>query len=130
MRTGFDDALLLDDRGNFVEATGAHLFFTRGGALHTPTTRCTIDGITRAGVLAIAERKGIECVVADLAPTFAGEADGAFLCGTACEILPVSRLDDHHYDVAGNAVTRRIVAGYRELVRGRVQVRVPGERAR
>ncbi|MFF5703679.1 aminotransferase class IV [Streptomyces sp. NPDC012794] len=130
LRAGFDDALLLDDRGNFVEATGAHLFFTKGGVLYTPTTRCTIDGITRACVLAIAEREGIECVVADLAPAFAGEADGAFLCGTACEILPVGRLDDHHYDVAGNAVTRKIVTAYRELVRGRAELRVPGARAR
>lgn len=124
LRAGFDDALLLDDRGNFVEATGAHLFFTKDGALHTPTTRCTIEGITRACVLAIAEREGIACVVGDLPPAFAGEADGAFLCGTACEILPVSRIDDHYYDVGGNDVLRRIVSGYRELTEGRAEVRI------
>ncbi|MCL7427855.1 aminotransferase class IV [Streptomyces sp. YS415] len=125
LRAGFDDALLLDDRGNFVEATGAHLFFTRDGALHTPTTRCTIDGITRACVLAIAEREGIACEVGDLPPAFAGEADGAFLCGTACEILPVSRIGDHCYDLGGNDVLRRIVTGYRELTEGRAEVLVP-----
>ncbi|MDL2080994.1 aminotransferase class IV [Streptomyces sp. GXMU-J15] len=122
LRAGFDDALLLDDRGNFVEATGAHLFFTRDGALHTPTTRCTIEGITRACVLALAEREGIACTVGDLPPSFTAEADGAFLCGTACEILPVSRIDDHYYDVGGNEVLRRIVTGYRELVDGRAAV--------
>jgi branched-chain amino acid aminotransferase len=116
LRAGFDDALLLDDRGNFVEATGAHLFFTRNGALHTPTTRCTIEGITRACVLAIAEREGIACAVGDLPPAFAEEADGAFLCGTACEILPVGRIGDHYYDLDGNDVLRRIVTGYRELI--------------
>nr|WP_260859769.1 aminotransferase class IV [Streptomyces cupreus] len=124
LRAGFDDALLLDDRGNFVEATGAHLFFTRDGALHTPTTRCTIEGITRACVLAIAEREGIACVVDDLPPAFAGSADGAFLCGTACEILPVSRIDDHYYDLGGNDVLRAIVTGYRELIEGRAEVRI------
>ncbi|MER6630079.1 aminotransferase class IV [Streptomyces sp. NPDC000987] len=122
LRAGFDDALLLDDRGNFVEATGAHLFFTRNGVLHTPTTRCTIEGITRACVLAIAERAGIDCVVGDLPLAFAGEADGAFLCGTACEILPVGRIGDHYYDLGGNDVLRGIVAGYRELVEGRVDM--------
>ncbi|WP_324784259.1 aminotransferase class IV [Streptomyces sp. H51] len=122
LRAGFDDALLLDDRGNFVEATGAHLFFTRNGVLHTPTTRCTIEGITRACVLAIAGRAGIDCVVGDLPPAFAGEADGAFLCGTACEILPVGRIGDHYYDLGGNDVLRGIVAGYRELVEGRVDM--------
>ncbi|MFF6995119.1 aminotransferase class IV [Streptomyces sp. NPDC008313] len=125
LRAGYDDALLLDDRGDFVEATGAHLFFTKDGALFTPTTRCTIDGITRACVMAIARREGIACTVGDLAPPFAGEADGAFVCGTACEILPVARIDEHHYDLAGNEVIRRVVHGYRELVAGRGDVQVP-----
>lgn len=99
--------------------------------VYTPISRCSIDGITRACGPALAEREGIECVVADLPPAFAGEADGAFLCGTACEILPVSPLDDHHYDVAGNAVTRRIVAGCcREPVRGCAQLRALGGRGR
>ncbi|CCK31140.1 branched-chain amino acid aminotransferase [Streptomyces davaonensis JCM 4913] len=124
LRAGFDDALLLDDRGNFVEATGAHLFFTKDGALHTPTTRCTIEGLTRACVLAIAEREGIDCTVGDLPPEFAGEADGAFLCGTACEILPVARIDDHYYALGGNDVLRRIVTGYRELTEGRAEMRI------
>ncbi|MFC5724214.1 aminotransferase class IV [Streptomyces gamaensis] len=114
LRAGYDDALLLDGHGNFVEATGAHLFFTKDGALHTPTTRCTIDGITRACVLAIAEHAGIECTVGDLPPSFAGEADGAFLCGTACEILPVARIDEHPYD-PGNDLVRHVVTAYREM---------------
>ncbi|KRV49139.1 branched-chain amino acid aminotransferase [Wenjunlia vitaminophila] len=125
LRAGYDDALLLDDNGNFVEVTGAHLFFTRNGVLHTPTTRCTIDGITRACVLAIAEREGIECVVGDLAPSFAGEADGAFVCGTACEILPVARIEEHHYDLGGNEVIQKLISGYRDLTAGRSDVEVP-----
>lgn len=88
LRAGFDDALLLDDRGNFVEATGAHLFFTKDGALYTPTTRCTIDGITRACVLAIAERDGIECVVTDLAPAFAGRPTARSCAGPRVRSSP------------------------------------------
>ncbi|MCQ0025558.1 aminotransferase class IV [Streptomyces somaliensis DSM 40738] len=130
LRAGFDDALLLDDGGNYVEATGAHLFFTKDGALHTPTTRCTIDGITRACVLAIAEREGIACTVGDLPPAFAGEADGAFVCGTACEILPVSRIDGYRYDLGGNGVIRKLITGYREMIEGRSDVTVPNVWAR
>jgi branched-chain amino acid aminotransferase len=125
LRAGFDDALLLDDKGNFVEATGAHLFFTKDGVLYTPTTRCTIDGITRACVLAIAEREGIECAVGDLAPGFAREADGAFICGTACELLPVARIDEHHYELSSNKIIRKLILGYQELTDGRTRVEVP-----
>ncbi|MFF7615982.1 aminotransferase class IV [Streptomyces lavendulae] len=125
LRAGFDDAMLLDDRGHIVEATGAHIFFTRGGTLHTPTTRCTIDGITRACVLAIAGHEGIPYEIGDLGPEFVAEADGAFVCGTACEILPVARIDDHHYDLRGNEVIGRLVTGYHDLIAGRSPVEVP-----
>jgi branched-chain amino acid aminotransferase len=118
LRAGFDDALMLDDRGFIAEATGAHVFFTKDGALHTPTTRCTIDGITRARVMDLATREGIPCTVADLDPEFTTRADGAFVCGTACEVLPVSRIDGHTYDLAGNEVVRRLVTAYRDLVTG------------
>ncbi|MEU6735687.1 aminotransferase class IV [Streptomyces physcomitrii] len=124
LRAGYDDALLLDDRGNFVEATGAHLFFLKDGALHTPTTRCTIDGITRAAVLALAAHRGVETVVGDLPPAFAQEAEGAFLCGTACEVLPVASIDGHGYQVRGNTLLRSLVDDYRALVEGRLDVAV------
>ncbi|MFI6492064.1 aminotransferase class IV [Streptomyces sp. NPDC050564] len=115
LRAGYDDALLLDDAGLIAEATGAHVFFTRAGVLHTPTTRCTIDGITRAQVLELARRENIPCSVEYLSPAFVREADGAFICGTACELLPVSRIDDHAYAPGENAVIRRLITGYRAL---------------
>lgn len=121
LRAGFDDALLLDCNGNVAEATGAHVFFTRDGVLHTPTTWSTIEGITRATVIELADRAGIECVVEDLAPEFVTAADGAFICGTACELLPVTRIDDHEYDLSGNTVIGTLVGAYTELCRGRVE---------
>jgi len=125
LRAGFDDALLLDDAGNIAEITGAHIFFTREGTLYTPTTRCVIDGITRECVLALAGHAGVPVVVEDLAPDFVARADGAFVCGTACEILPVSRIDGTRYDLSGNAVIRTLIDGYREMTAGRSPVTVP-----
>jgi branched-chain amino acid aminotransferase len=125
LRAGFDDAMLLDDRGNIAESTGAHIFFTRGDALLTPTTRCTIDGITRACVIALAEREGIPCTVTDLEPGFVAEADGAFICGTACELLPVTRIDDHHYGPHRSEVIRKLIAAYHDLTHGDSTLSVP-----
>ncbi|WP_436500482.1 branched-chain-amino-acid transaminase [Actinokineospora sp. HUAS TT18] len=120
LRAGFDDAMLLDADGLIAESTGAHLFFTKDGVLHTPTTRCTIEGITRATVLDLAAANGITCVVEDLAPEFVAEADGAFICGTACELLPVSRIDGTEYDLRGNAVIATLITAYAALTRGAV----------
>lgn len=117
LRDGFDDALLLDCEGNIAEATGAHIFFTKDGALFTPTTRCTIEGITRACVLALASEAGIACTVSDLRPEFVAEADGAFLCGTASELLPIAKIDTRSFDVKNNSVTKTLLSNYRALAR-------------
>ena len=122
LRAGFDDALLLDTDGHIAESTGAHVFFIRDGSLHTPTTRSTIEGITRACVLAIAEHLGIPCEVGDLEPSFAASADSAFICGTALELLPVSRIDAHSYRPGEHEVFTRLLAEYRALTRGRSSV--------
>lgn len=122
LRDGFDDALLLDDRGYLAEATGAHIFFTRAGRLYTPTTRSTIDGITRACVLELAERAGLDCVIDDLPVGFLAEADGAFVCGTACELLPVASIEGQRYQVAGHPIISRLVTDYADLVRARAAV--------
>lgn len=115
LRAGFDDALLLDCDGNIAEATGAHIFFTKDQRLYTPTTRSTIEGITRACVMQLATAADIECTVMDLAPGFVAEADGAFLCGTACELLPVARIDEASYNVGGNQIVADLLAAYRAL---------------
>jgi branched-chain amino acid aminotransferase len=117
MRAGFDDALLLDCDGKIAEATGAHIFFTRDGALFTPTTRSTIDGITRACVIELAKDARVPVTVADLGPDFIAHADGAFLCGTACELLPIARIDDVAYEVGGNRIISTLLDMYRVLTR-------------
>jgi branched-chain amino acid aminotransferase len=124
LRDGFDDALLLDSGGLIAESTGAHLFFIRDGELYTPTTRATIDGITRACVLAIADHLNIGCRVGDLGPDFVATADAAFICGTAVELLPVARIDEHRYPCEGGGLFERLLAEYRELTAGRSPITV------
>lgn len=48
---GYADAMMLDYRGQVIEATGANVFFIKDGVIHTPTPDCFLNGITRQTVI-------------------------------------------------------------------------------
>lgn len=103
-QNGFEDALMLDYRGHVAEATGANIFMTFGdGKLHTPTPDNFLNGITRQTVIELAKEKGIEVIERTIMPEELAKAEQVFLTGTAAEVTPVGRIDDHTY-VVGDMV--------------------------
>ena len=95
---GYDDALMLDWRGQVAESTGANIFLVfDDGRLHTPTPDCFLDGITRQTVMALARARGIEIVERAILPEELADAREIFLTGTAAEVTPVGQIDDHTY---------------------------------
>ncbi len=57
---GFDEALLLNERGEAACACAANIFWLKGGVLHTPALECgVLDGITRAAVIRAARAMDI-----------------------------------------------------------------------
>lgn len=111
---GFDDALMLDWRGQVAEATGANVFFVIDGALHTPTPDCFLDGITRRTVMGIARRHGIKVVERAMRPEEMAQAAEVFLAGTAAEVTPVRQIGDLHF--TPGPVTERLLHDYEALV--------------
>lgn len=89
---GFQDALMLDWRGQVAEATGANIFFVIDGALHTPTPDCFLNGITRRTVMALARARQIPVVERAIQPDEMTGAAEVFLAGTAAEVTPVRRI--------------------------------------
>ncbi len=94
---GCADALMLDWRGQIAEATGANILFVRDGALHTPTPDCFLDGITRRTIIDLARRRGVEVIERAIMPEEMAGFSECFLCGTAAEVTPVSRIGDYSF---------------------------------
>lgn len=96
-REGYQDALMLDWRGQVAEATGANVFFAKDGKLHTPTPDCFLDGITRRAVIAMAKGRGIEVIQRAIQPEEMAGFDECFLTGTAAEVTPVSEIGPYKF---------------------------------
>jgi len=114
---GFDDALMLDYRGQIAEATGANIFMVMGdGKLHTPIPDCFLDGITRRTVIDLAEKRGIEIIERAIVPDELDNATEIFLTGTAAEVTPVGQIDERTFSVGD--ISRWMMEDYDRLVRG------------
>ncbi|WP_338663712.1 branched-chain amino acid aminotransferase [Pararoseomonas sp. SCSIO 73927] len=112
---GFDDALMLDWRGDVAEATGANAFFVMNGEVHTPAPVGFLDGITRRAVMDLARGRGMKVVERRILPEEIGRAEEVFLTGTAAEVTPVRRIGDHRF--TPGRITEVLVADYARLVR-------------
>ena len=116
-RKGYQDALMLDWRGQVAEATGANIFFVRDGELHTPTPDCFLDGITRRTVIDLARRRGVRVVERAVMPDEMAEFEECFLTGTAAEVTPVSEIGPYRFKVGD--LTRTLMADYTDTVHPR-----------
>ncbi|HJX13150.1 MAG TPA: aminotransferase class IV [Dehalococcoidales bacterium] len=120
---GFDEALLLNERGHIAEGGTSNVFFVKAAALVTPSLEAGIlPGITRELVLGLAASLGISVSQREIGvPELAG-FDEAFLTASTLEIMPlVAVRDEGGKDITigpgrPGDVTRKLMAAYREMV--------------
>ena len=121
VKAGYEEAILLDARGNVCEGSGENVFLVCDGTLVTPGhTSAILDGITRRSVIQIAGDLGYPVEERDVARAELYLADEVFLTGTAAELVPVREVDDHDLGPPGE-ITRVIQAKLDDALRGRAQ---------
>jgi branched-chain amino acid aminotransferase len=122
IRKGFDEAILLNTKGDVAEGSGANLFVVKNGSLVTNDRDASIlMGITRDSVLQIARDLEIPVEIRPLTLAEVRNADELFFSGTAVEVTPIKQVDDRVIsDGQPGPVTRRIQETFFDAVHGRL----------
>jgi branched-chain amino acid aminotransferase len=114
---GFDEAILLDTDGFLAEGPGSNLFFEKEGKLFTPKTGNILPGITRATVVELCKDLEIELTEGAFLPEDLANADSAFLCGTAAEIIGLQSLEKKNFPKNWNeTLGKKLQTAYKNLV--------------
>jgi branched-chain amino acid aminotransferase len=94
LKSGYDEAILLNMDGNVAEGPGENLFIVEDGKLITPPLSSgALGGITRDSIIKIAEDEGIAFEERDISREQLYAADEAFFTGTAVEVTPIREID-------------------------------------
>jgi branched-chain amino acid aminotransferase len=119
LRSGYDEAIILDSNGFVAECTGENLFMVRKGKLYTPPLALVLEGITRDSIMALAEDMGVPPIEKMITRDQLYIADELFICGTAAEVVPVREVD---YRVIGSGsmgqITRQLQRDFYQNARG------------
>jgi branched-chain amino acid aminotransferase len=120
-KAGYEEAILLDERGFVCEGSGENIFCVREGQIVTPPHVASIlDGVNRRSVIQIARDLGYVVVERDIARAELYLAEEVFLTGTAAELVPVREIDDHQVGEPGE-ITRHVQAKFEDALYGRAE---------
>ena len=106
---GFDEVVLLNERGEVSECTAANIFCVRGTRVSTPplSSGC-LEGITRSILLEIGPRAGVICEEVVLHPADLFSADEIFISSSNRNLLAVGEIAGHRYLNAPGPITQRL----------------------
>ena len=115
MERGFDDALIINQKGLLSESTGSCIFFIKGDLVLTPSLDCDIlPSITRRRIIALCKNNQIEIVERHFTLEEVMRSDAVFLCGSMMEIIPVTQIDGHNFETGNSSIYNRIVNLFQE----------------
>jgi branched-chain amino acid aminotransferase len=119
LRSGYDEALILDPQGFVAECSGENLFMVRKGALYTPPLATVLEGITRDTIITLAQDMDLPFQEEMITRDQLYIADEVFISGTAAEVVGVSKID---YRQIGQGrpgpITKTISQAFWETVHG------------
>ena len=116
---GFDEALLVNSKGELVEGSRTNIFLVKDNCLFTPPIKSgCLPGVTRQAVLECARKLKLRCAAKTLKARDLLEADEAFVTNALLGIMPLTRVGSKPIGTGKpGPVTRRLRLGLQEFPR-------------
>ncbi len=114
----FDEAVVLNERGEIASATMSNIFWVKDGTVHTPgLSTGALAGITRECVIDIASKHFIPLLEGVYEMSGLTDADEIFLTSSGLGVAPVTTFDFRRYAVEAGSVTAVIAHAFANLTR-------------
>ncbi|MEJ2246513.1 MAG: aminotransferase class IV, partial [Acidobacteriota bacterium] len=121
-RSGYDEAIVLNQDGHISEGSAENIFLIRKGIAYTPTVSENIlEGITRSMVIMLLrDEMGVEVIERPIDRTEVYLAEEVFFCGTGVQIAAITSVD-HRLIGTGRIgpITGQLRQIYFDIVRGK-----------
>lgn len=118
-KSGFDEAIVLDENGYVAEGAAENIFMVKKGIVFTPPADNVLGGITRGTLFELFKDLGIKCVQKRITIKELSSADEAFFTGTAVEVHFIGWIGAKKIK-KDNPVTRKIAQYYGKVMRGKI----------
>jgi branched-chain amino acid aminotransferase len=108
-KEGFDEVVLLNERGEVAECTAANIFAVKNGKIQTPPLNSgCLEGVTRGILFEIAPEAGISITEQALHPEDLYSADEVFISSTNRNLIGVGEIAGHKISAAPGPFTHKL----------------------
>jgi branched-chain amino acid aminotransferase len=108
-QAGFDEVVLLNERGEVAECTAANIFCVKGGTVFTPPLSCgCLEGVTRGLLEELGPKAGVPVAERVLRPDDLYAADEVFISSTNRNVLAVGEIAGHKIAAAPGPVSLKL----------------------
>lgn len=110
------EAILVNQKDEITEGSRSNMFFVKDNVFYTSAAKDVLVGITRNRIIQLCNKLEYEIKEQTISLSFLNEIDGLFLTGTSPKILPISYINNKHYDSSKNTAIINLQQAYDDLI--------------
>ena len=121
LKNGYDEAIMLNNKGNVAEGSAENIFVVKNGIIKTPPLDADIlNGITRDSVIQLIKKELMKLVEKNITVNELLKADEVFMTGTAAEVKSVTKIDKNAIGNGGiGEITKELQKSFMNIVMGK-----------